>query len=80
MAPPQDPKANSKFLSATNANSLKAAIFHAIAFKMSLDINHDNVTIPTKQSFLKVLYIVCKIKKNNINFEQYARIHLDGLR
>ena len=25
-----------------------------------------------------MLYNVCKIKKKNINFEQYARLHLDG--
>ena len=31
-----------------------------------------------KSSFLKVFYNICKIKKKNINFEQYARIHLDS--
>ena len=75
---PQDPKTNSKIFSSTNANSLKAAIFNTMAFKMSLEINNDEVTIPTKISFLKVFYNICKIKKKNINFEQYARIHLDG--
>ena len=65
-----------KFLSSTNANSLNAAIFHTMAFKMSLEDNIDKVTIPTKTFFLKVLYIVCKISKNT-NFKQYARIHLD---
>ena len=78
MAPPQDPKEKSKFRSSTNANSLKAAIIHTKAFKMSLEINIDKVTIPTKRSFLKILYNVCKVKKKNNNFEQIARIHLDG--
>ena len=31
-----------------------------------------------KRSFLKVSYNVCKIKKKNINFEQYVRINIDG--
>ena len=34
--------------------------------------------IPTKRSFLKVLHNDCKVKEKDINFEQYARIHLDG--
>ena len=73
----QYPKYKTKFLLITNANSLKAAIFHTMAFKMSLEVNNDKVTT-TKRSFRKVLYHVCKVKKKNINFEQYARIHLDG--
>ena len=44
---------------------------------MSLEINIDEFTIPTKRSCLKVLYNVCKVKRR-INFEQFARIHLDG--
>ena len=47
-----------------------------MVFKTSLEINNDKVTIPTKRSFLKILYNVCKTKKNI--FEQHARIHLDG--
>ena len=49
-----------------------------MVFKMSLEIINDNDTIPTKRSFLKVLYNLCKVKKKNITFEQYAGIHLDG--
>ena len=49
-----------------------------MAFKMSLEINNHKATVATKRSFLKVLYNICKVKKKNINFEQYARIHLDG--
>ena len=74
---PADSNTTTKFVSTTNANSLKAAVFHTMAFKLSLEINTDQITIPTKRSFLKVLYNVCKIK-NNIAFEQYARIHLNG--
>ena len=76
MAPPLDSK--TKFISSTNANSRKAAIFHTMAFKLSLEINNDQTTIPTKRAFLKVLYNVCKIKKKQINFEQYASFHFDG--
>ena len=47
-----------------------------MAYKFSLEINNDQITPSTKRSFLKVLYIVCKIKKKDINFEQ--RLHLDG--
>ena len=37
-----------------------------------------NVTLPTRRSFLKVLYDVCQVKKKQINFEQYYRIHVAG--
>ena len=49
-----------------------------MAFKLSSEINNDQITPSTKRSFLKVLYNVCKIKKKNNKFEQYARLHLDG--
>ena len=75
---PQDTKTNPKFISSTNANRLRAAIFHTMAIKMFLETNTDKVTILTRRSFLKVLYSICKIKKKKINFEQYARLHLDG--
>ena len=76
MAP--EPKMTAKCISSNNANILKAAIFHTMAFKLSLDINTDQVTIATKRSFLKVFHNVCRIKMKNICFEQNARIHLDG--
>ena len=63
---PADSKTTTKFVSSTNANSLKAAIFHTMTFFLSLEINTDQVTTPTKRSFLKVLYIVCKIKKKHV--------------
>ena len=49
-----------------------------MAFKLSLEIYNDQITISTKRSFLKVLYNVCKVKKKKMNFEQNARLHLDG--
>ena len=76
MAP--DPKTTSKFISSNNANSLNAAIFHTMTFNLFLEINTDQVTISTKRFFLKVLYKSCQIKKKHINFEQYARLYLDG--
>ena len=62
----------------TIANCPQAAIFHTMAFKLSLEINTDRIAPSTKRAFLKVLYIVCRIKKKNIFFEQYARIRMDG--
>ena len=47
MAP--EPKTTPKFISYNNANSLKAAIFHTMVFKLSLEFNTDQVTIPTKR-------------------------------
>ena len=76
MSAPQVLKNKSKFFSTTNAHSLKATIFYTMPFKLSLEINNDKNTDSTKTSFREVLYNVCKIKKNQINFDQYARIHL----
>ena len=64
MAPPRDPKHKNKFLSNTNANSLNAAIFHTMAFKVSLEINNYTITATTKRPNLKVWYNNCKFKKN----------------
>ena len=86
---PQDTKTNeTKLVPSTTAHGLKAAIFHIMAFELSLEINNDQIlqnahqilqnTPSTKRSFLKVLYNVCKIENKNIPFEQYARLHLDG--
>ena len=54
----------------SKVQSLKAAIFHTMTYKMSLEINKGNVTLPTRRSFLKVLYNACQIKKKQITFEQ----------
>ena len=76
---PQDSETNqTKLIPSTAAHSFKAAIFHTMAFKLSLEINNDQITPSTKRSFLKVLYIVCKNKKKNVNFEQYAHLHFVG--
>ena len=66
-----------KSFSATNANSLKAALFHTMAFELSLEYNSDKINPSTKKAKLKVLYNVCRIKKKTISFEQYSRIHMD---
>ena len=62
----------------SKVHSLKAASFHTMAYKMSLETNKGNVTLPTRRSFLKVLYNVCQIKKKQITFEQYYRVHING--
>ena len=45
---------------------------------ISLDINNNKLTIRSKFTYLKVLHNVCRCKKKNITFEQYARIYYDG--
>ena len=62
----------------SKVHSLKTAIFHTMVYKMSLEINKGNVTLPTRRSFLKVLYNVCQVKKKQINFEHLYRIHVAG--
>ena len=62
----------------SKVHSLKAAIFHTMAFKLSLEFNRNKVTPKSLSAFLKVLYNVTQIKKKNITFEQYSRIHLEG--
>ena len=64
--------------SQSKVHSLKAAIFHTIADKLSLEINKNKVTPKTIIAFLKVLYNVAQIKTKTITFEQYSRIHLAG--
>ena len=49
-----------------------------MAYKTSLEINKGNITLPPRRSFLKVLYNVCQIKKKQITFEQYYRVHVNG--
>ena len=62
----------------SKVHSLKAGFFHTMSYKMSLEINKGNVTLPTRRSFLEVLYNVCQIKKKQITFEQYYRVHVNG--
>ena len=81
MAPPSDSETNEiveMTSSLSKVHSLKAAIFHTTAFKLSLEINKNKVTLKTLNAFLKVLYNVSNIKKKQITFSQYSRIHHDG--
>ena len=64
----------------SKVHSLKAAIFHTMAFKLSLEINKNKITPKSLIAFLKVLYSVTQIKKKKITFDQYSRIHLEGLK
>ena len=62
----------------SKVHSLKAAIFHTMAYKLSLEINNNKITSKPLIAFLKVLYNVAQIKKKRITFEQYSRIHVAG--
>ena len=62
----------------SKVHSLKAAIFHTMAFKLSLEIHKNKITPKCLIAFLKVLYNITQIKKKKITFEQYSRIHLQG--
>ena len=62
----------------SKVHSLKAAIFHTMAFKPFVEINKNKITQKSLIALLKVLYNISKIKKKKITFEQYSRIHLDG--
>ena len=62
----------------SKVHSLKAAIFHTMAYKLSLEINNNKITPKSLIAFLKVLYNVAQIKKKRITFEQYSRIHVAG--
>ena len=62
----------------SNVHSLKAGIFHTMAYKLSLEINKNKITPKTLITFLKVLYNISQIKKKKVTFEQYPRIHLAG--
>ena len=62
----------------SKVHSLKAAIFHTMAFKLSLEVNKNKVTPKSFIAFLKVLYNVTQIKKKKITYDQYSRIHLEG--
>ena len=64
--------------SQSKVHSLKAAIFHTMAYKLSLEINKNKITPKTIIAFLKILYNVAQIKTKKITFEQYSRIHLAG--
>ena len=54
----------------SKVHSLQAAIFHTMAYKLSLEINKNKITQKTLIAFLKVLYNISQIKKKKITFEQ----------
>ena len=62
----------------SKAHSLKAAIFHTMAYKLSLEINNNKITPKSLIAFPKVLYNVAQIKKKRIKFEQSSRLHVAG--
>ena len=62
----------------SKVHSLKNAIFHTMAYKLSLEINHNKITSKSLIAFLKILCNVAQIKKKRITFEQYSRIHVAG--
>ena len=62
----------------SKVHGLKAALFHTMAYKISLEINNNKITPKSLIAFLKVLYNVAQIKKKRITFEQYSRIHVAG--
>ena len=64
--------------SQSKVHSLKVAIFHTMAYKLSLEINNNKITPKSLIAFLKILYNVAQIKKKRITFEQYSRIHVAG--
>ena len=64
--------------SQSKVQSLKAAIFHTMTYKVSLEINKNKITPKSIIAFLKVLYNVAQIKTKKNIFEQYSRIHLAG--
>ena len=62
----------------SKAHSLTAAIFHTMAYKLSLEMNNNKITPKSLIAFLKVLYNVAQIKKKRITIEQYSRLHVAG--
>ena len=52
--------------SQSKVHSLKAAIFHTMAYKLSLEINKNKITLKTIIAFLKVLYNVAQIKTKKL--------------
>ena len=62
----------------SKVHSLKAAIFHTMAFELSLEINKNKITPKSLIAFLKVLQNVTQIKMKKNTFDQYSRNHLEG--
>ena len=64
--------------SQSKVHSLKAAIFHTMAYKLSLEINNNKITPKSFIASLKILYNVAQIKRKSITIEKYSRIHVAG--
>ena len=47
----------------SKVHSLKAAIFHTMEYKLSLEISENKLTPKTLIAFLKILYNVAQLKK-----------------
>ena len=74
--------------SQSKVHSLKAAIFHTMAYKLSFEINKNKITPKAIIAFLKVLYNVAQIKTKKLlsnstlafiwlaQKSQFARLHL----
>ena len=45
MAPPMDPKHQNEIITSAKSHSLKAAIFHTMAFKLSLETNKNEIAL-----------------------------------
>ena len=76
-----NPEAEDVVTAASNISkvlSLEAAIFHTMAYKLSLEINKNKITPKALFAFLKILYNLAQTKKKKITSEQYSRIHLSG--
>ena len=62
----------------SKVHSLKAAIFHTMAFNSPWLSIKNKITPKTLIASLEVLYNISQIKKKKIAFEQYSRIHVAG--
>ena len=54
----------------SKVDSLKAAIFHTMAYKMSLEINKGNITLSPDVHSSKFYIMSAKQRKKHISFEQ----------
>ena len=64
--------------SQSKVHSLKTAIFHTMAYKLSLKINKNKITPKTIIAFLRFYTTLPRSRRKKITFEQYFRIHLAG--
>ena len=63
--------------SQSKVHSLKAAIFHTMAYKLSLEINKNKIT-PRRFLLVSKFSTMWPRSRQKITFEQYSRIHLAG--